>query len=98
VKAEAPTATTLVVHYEKPVGNVLSQFQQFAILPKHIWSRYTGHNGRDLKTFPNAAPVVSGGPFVLKKFKREQTRRTISRASIGRFRSSRPTSARWAWS
>jgi peptide/nickel transport system substrate-binding protein len=72
VKAEAPNATTLVVHYKKPVGNVLSQFQQFAILPKHVWSKYTGHNGRDLKTFPNAAPIVSGGPFVLKKFKKDQ--------------------------
>ncbi|MDQ2911273.1 MAG: ABC transporter substrate-binding protein [Actinomycetota bacterium] len=70
--ASAPDANTLVVKYEKPVGNVLSQFQQLAILPKHVWARYTGHKGADLKTFPNAAPVVSGGAFVLTKFTKDQ--------------------------
>src|SRR5690349_15136982 len=35
--AQATDANTLVVHYEAPAGNVLGQFQQFAILPKHIW-------------------------------------------------------------
>jgi peptide/nickel transport system substrate-binding protein len=72
VNASAPDATTLVVKYEKPVGNVLSQFQQLAILPKHIWAGYTGNKGADLKTFPNAAPVVSGGTFVLTKFTKDQ--------------------------
>jgi peptide/nickel transport system substrate-binding protein len=72
VSASAPNATTLVVKYEKPVGNVLSQFQQLAILPKHIWAGYTGNKGADLKTFPNAAPVVSGGTFVLTKFTKDQ--------------------------
>ena len=70
--ATAPDATTLVVKYEKPVGNVLSQFQQLAILPKHIWAGYTGHKGADLKTFPNAAPIVSGGTFILTKFKKDE--------------------------
>ena len=70
--ATAPDANTLVVKYEKPVGNVLSQFQQLAILPKHIWAGYTGHKGADLKTFPNAAPIVSGGTFILTKFKKDE--------------------------
>jgi peptide/nickel transport system substrate-binding protein len=70
--ASAPDANTLVVKYEKPVGNVLSQFQQLAILPKHIWAGYTGHKGADLKTFANAAPVVSGGAFTLTKFTKDQ--------------------------
>ena len=61
-----------MVKYEKPVGNVLSQFQQLAILPKHIWAGYTGHKGADLKTFPNAAPIVSGGTFILTKFKKDE--------------------------
>ena len=43
--ASASDPNTLVVKYEKPVGNVLSQFQQLAILPKHIWAGYTGHKG-----------------------------------------------------
>jgi peptide/nickel transport system substrate-binding protein len=70
--ANAPNPTTLVVHYAAPVGNVLSQFQQYAILPKHIWEKYTGHNGTDLKTFANPAPVVGAGPFELVKFQKDQ--------------------------
>jgi peptide/nickel transport system substrate-binding protein len=71
-RADAPNPTTLVVRYEAAAGNVLGQFQQFAILPKHIWSKHTGHKGNDLKSFPNSAPVVSGGPFKLTKFKKDQ--------------------------
>jgi peptide/nickel transport system substrate-binding protein len=71
-RAEAPNSTTLVVHYTAPVGNVLGQFQQFAILPQHIWSKYTGNKGNDLKTFANNAPVVGAGPFNLVKFSKDQ--------------------------
>ncbi len=71
-RAEAPSPTTLVVHYAAAAGNVLGQFQQFAILPQHIWSKYTGHKGNDLKTFANNAPVVGAGPFKLVKFQKDQ--------------------------
>jgi peptide/nickel transport system substrate-binding protein len=71
-RADAPTPTTLVVHYQAPLGNVLGQFQQFPILPKHIWSTHTGHKGNDLKSFPNNAPVVGAGPFNLIKFQKDQ--------------------------
>jgi peptide/nickel transport system substrate-binding protein len=70
--ASAPDPNTLVVTYERPVGNVLSQFQQLAILPKHVWAGQTGHKGADLKTFPNSAPIVSGGTFILTKFKKDE--------------------------
>jgi peptide/nickel transport system substrate-binding protein len=70
--ASAPDANTLVIRYEKPVGNVLSQLQQLAILPKHVWSAYTGNKGADLKTAPSKAPVVSGGAFILTKFTKDQ--------------------------
>jgi peptide/nickel transport system substrate-binding protein len=70
-RAEAPTPTRLVVHYAAPVGNVLGQFQQFPILPKHIWSQHLGHKGNDLKTFANKAPVVGAGPFNLVKFTKD---------------------------
>jgi peptide/nickel transport system substrate-binding protein len=70
--ASAPNPTTLVVHYTAAAGNVLGQFQQFAILPQHIWSKHTGHKGNDLKTFANSAPIVSGGPFTLTKFKKDE--------------------------
>src|SRR5438132_947211 len=66
-RASATDATTLVVQYTKAPGNVLGQFQQFAILPQHIWSKYTKHKGNDLKTFSNV-PLVGAGPFKLVKF------------------------------
>src|SRR6476646_5956171 len=69
--AAAPNATTLVVNYDKAPGPtwVLGQFQQFFILPQHIWAQHTGNKGADLKTFANNAPVVGSGPFTLVKFK-----------------------------
>ena len=71
-KADAPNPTTLVVHYKQAPGNVLGQFQQFFILPKHIWSKHTGNNGADLKTFANNAPVVGSGPFTLVKYQKNE--------------------------
>jgi peptide/nickel transport system substrate-binding protein len=71
-KATAPNATTLVVKYVKAPGNVLGQFQQFPILPQHVWAKHTGHKGTDLKTFANSAPVVGAGPFKLTKFKKDE--------------------------
>ena len=71
-RADAPDATTLVVHYKQAPGNVLGQFQQFFILPKHIWAQHTGHKGTDLKTFPNNAPIVGSGPFTLVRYKRNE--------------------------
>jgi peptide/nickel transport system substrate-binding protein len=70
--AETPDPNTLVVHYESPVGNVLGQLQQLAILPMHVWKQHEGDNGKDLKSFDNGAPVVSGGPFVLQQFKKDE--------------------------
>jgi peptide/nickel transport system substrate-binding protein len=69
--ASAPNATTLVVQYaQRPNPTyVLGQFQQFFILPKHIWAQHLGKKGAGLKTFPNNAPVVGSGPFNLVKFK-----------------------------
>jgi peptide/nickel transport system substrate-binding protein len=72
--ASAPNATTLVVHYAQSPNPsyVLGQFQQFFILPKHIWSQHLGNHGTNLKTFPNNAPVVGSGPFNLVKFQKNQ--------------------------
>jgi peptide/nickel transport system substrate-binding protein len=70
--ATAPNANTLVVHYAQAPGNVLGQFQQFALLPQHVWAQHTGHKGADLKTFANSAPVVGAGPFKLTKFTKDQ--------------------------
>lgn len=66
--AEATDANTVVLHYKEPVGNVLSQLEQIPILPQHIWSQHEGNDGKDLKTFDNAPPIVSGGPFTLTDY------------------------------
>lgn len=70
--ASAPNATTLVVHYSVAPNPayVLAQFQQFFILPKHIWAQHLGKNGAGLKTFPNNAPVVGSGPFNLVRYQK----------------------------
>ncbi len=68
--AEATDANTVVIHYEEPVGNVLGNLEQIAILPQHIWSQHEGNEGKDLKTFDNAPPIVSGGPFVLTDYQK----------------------------
>ncbi len=71
--ATAPDPATLVLTYDRPVANVLSQVQQVPILPEHIWSKYATGNGKALTRFPNNAPIVSGGPFVLVKYTPKQT-------------------------
>lgn len=68
VRATAPNADTLLVTYDAPVANVLSQLEQIPILPEHVWKPYAKGNGAGLKTFANNAPVVSGGPFQLVKY------------------------------
>jgi peptide/nickel transport system substrate-binding protein len=70
--ATAPNATTLVLTYQEPVANVLSQVQQVPILPEHIWAQYATGSGKGLKTFTNSAPIVSGGPFTLFKYTAKQ--------------------------
>ena len=70
--ATAPNATTLVLTYDRPVANVLSQVQQAPILPEHIWAKYATGNGKALKRFSNPAPIVSGGPFILDKYTPKQ--------------------------
>ena len=70
--ATAPNPTTLVIHYKQAAGNVLGQFQQFFILPKHIWAQHIGHKGAGLKSWANPAPIVGSGPFNLVKYTKNQ--------------------------
>ncbi|MFN6548608.1 ABC transporter substrate-binding protein [Mycolicibacterium nivoides] len=65
--ASAPNPTTVVVQYEKPIANVLSQLSVVPLLPKHVWEQYAEGDGRALTAFENAAPIVSGGRFRLAK-------------------------------
>lgn len=68
--ATAPDPTTLVIHYTRPVANVLSQLQQLPILPQHVWSKLAVGSGSAIRTFQNNAPVVSGGPFSIVKYQK----------------------------
>ena len=74
--AKATDDNTLVLTYSVPVANVLSNLQQLPILPEHVWSKYTANNGKALKNYANTPtdgqPVVSGGPFELVKFQKDQ--------------------------
>jgi len=72
VSATAPNPNTLVLTYAQPVANVLSQVQQVAILPEHIWAKYATGNGKGLTNFANNAPIVSGGPFILSSYTAKQ--------------------------
>ena len=67
---DAPTPTTLVIHYDTVVGNVLSRLQTFFVLPKHVWENHTGNHGADLKSyFPDQhLPTVAGGPYSISKY------------------------------
>lgn len=71
-EAVAKDDNTLVLTYEQPVANVLTQLQSLPVLPEHVWSPLTEGQGEQLTTFPNEAPVVSGGPFKLDKHEKDQ--------------------------
>jgi len=70
--AEATDANTVVFHYEAPVANVLTQVQALHILPKHVWEPLTEGEGERITSFDNRAPIVSGGPFKLDKYEKDQ--------------------------
>lgn len=70
--AVAPDADTLVLTYDAPVSNVLAQMQQLPILPQHIWAKLATGDGKKITSFQNGAPMVSGGPFRLTKYKKDQ--------------------------
>lgn len=73
---EAPDDNTLIINYAQPVSNVLSNLQQVPILPRHVWEQYATGDGKGLRTFPNTpsgdTPVVSGGPFTLVEYQKDQ--------------------------
>jgi peptide/nickel transport system substrate-binding protein len=71
----APNATTLVIHYDKPVANVLPQLEQFWVLPEHVWAKYAGNNGKDLKTFrpEQNLPTVAGGAYSISQYQEKGT-------------------------
>ena len=74
-KIAAPDPNTLVLTYKSPVPSALANLEQFYIMPKHVWSKYTGHDGKDMKSFnpEQHLPVVSGGPYTITQFQEKGT-------------------------
>ncbi len=70
--AVATDDNTLVLTYDSPVANVLTQMQAVHILPQQVWSKLATGDGKDITTFQNGAPMVSGGPFELTKYTKDQ--------------------------
>jgi peptide/nickel transport system substrate-binding protein len=72
---EAPDENTLIITYERPVGNVLPQLQQFFVLPKHVWEKFAVGDGKALKQYlpHNDLPIVSGGQYVLTQYDKKGT-------------------------
>ena len=73
--AEATDDSTLVIHYDAPVGNVLPQLEQFFILPQHVWEPLAGADGKGLKTYhpEQNLPMVTGGAYTLKQYEKKGT-------------------------
>lgn len=71
-KAVATDAHTLTLTYSQPVANVLAQLQQLPILPEHIWKPLATGDGKKISSFQNGAPMVSGGPFRMTQYKKDQ--------------------------
>ena len=73
--ADSTDASTLVIHYDAPVGNALAQLEQLWILPRHVWEPLIGTNGHDLKTFhpEQHLPMVVGGAYSVKQYEKKGT-------------------------
>lgn len=74
-KFEATDDTTLVITYDAPVGNVLSQLQQFPILPQHVVEPVVGAKGKGLKKWDPMAggAQVGAGTFFIKQYDKKGT-------------------------
>jgi peptide/nickel transport system substrate-binding protein len=70
--AETTDDNTVVLTYDGPAGDVPVKMQAVPILPAHVWSKVAGEDGSEIDSFENAAPWVSGGPFVLSGYKKNQ--------------------------
>jgi peptide/nickel transport system substrate-binding protein len=75
-KATAPNATTLVIQYAAPVGNVLAQLEQLFIVPQHVYQQYANTpKGKGLETYHPELhlPMVTGGAYTVKSYAKKGT-------------------------
>jgi peptide/nickel transport system substrate-binding protein len=74
MQAQGPD--TLVIHYEKPVANVLPQLEQFWVLPEHVWGKVLQQSGpKGLKSYlpENHLPTVAAGAYSITQFQEKGT-------------------------
>lgn len=73
--AETSGPNTVILHYDQPVANVLTQVQSLGILPQHVWGPMATGDGSGLRSFANTPAgqpaAVYGGPFVVTDFKKD---------------------------
>jgi peptide/nickel transport system substrate-binding protein len=76
-KVDTDGPNKVIFHYDAAVDPnlVLSNISSLYILPEHVWGKYVGSDGKDLKTFrpENSLPLVSGGPFQVTKYSKKGT-------------------------
>jgi peptide/nickel transport system substrate-binding protein len=70
--ATASDDTTLILSYDVPVANVLAQMQGVHIYPEQVWGPLATGDGSKITTFQNPVPIVSGGPFMMTKYTKNQ--------------------------
>jgi peptide/nickel transport system substrate-binding protein len=68
--------TTVAFHYDRPVASAVSHIITIPVLPEHVWGKLATGDGKALRTYQNqptdGQPVVSGGPFVLVQYQKDQ--------------------------
>lgn len=69
-KFEALDPQTLRITWTKPKATALANLQPFYILPKHVFSKHVGDNGKGLDKWDMQAEgaLVGGGPFSVKEY------------------------------
>ncbi|HYV16365.1 MAG TPA: peptide ABC transporter substrate-binding protein [Conexibacter sp.] len=64
--------TNLTVRFRTPAANALDQLTLLPIVPRHVWERYAKGDGKQLQTFTDPAPIVGGGPFYVRSYRKGQ--------------------------
>ncbi|SEN72948.1 ABC transporter substrate-binding protein [Nonomuraea pusilla] len=70
--ASAPDDHTLVIKLAAPLSTALAQLAMLPVLPQHIYASAAAGDGSGLRRFANSAPVVSGGPFALSEYRKDE--------------------------
>jgi peptide/nickel transport system substrate-binding protein len=74
--ATATDPSTVTFTYSSPVSDAVEQLSAIPILPEHVWGSLATGSAKELKSYQNTPqdgkPVVSGGPFELVKYQKDQ--------------------------